>query len=76
VAEPFTDQQLRDFARRVVESCTEDIDFMGVGEQFENEWSGLPMEEFDDVQRRVHDLASSATVTVSWPDEQGGDGDV
>lgn len=64
----FTDEQLRAFARQVIESAASDPDFMGVGERFEDEWAHLSSGEFDEVQERVHDLACSATVTVSWPD--------
>lgn len=63
----------RDLARQVVLSQLDDIDYMGVGEQFEDQWADLTPEEFEAVQRRVHDLATSATVTVTWPDEQDGD---
>jgi hypothetical protein len=59
-----------EYARRYVISDTEDPDFGGVGEMFEDEWKGLTLAEFDARMRRVHDLACSATVTVSWPHEQ------
>ncbi|MFC5744766.1 hypothetical protein [Actinomadura rugatobispora] len=72
----FTDEQLRDFARKVVLSCTEDIDYMGVGEKFGHNWAHLSEQEFDDVQSRVHDLATSSTVTVSWPGDQDADAEV
>ena len=69
----YSNEQLKDFARKVIEECASDPDYMGVGEQFEETWADLTPDEFDDVQSRVHDLACNAIVTVSWPDEQDGD---
>lgn len=69
---PYTAEEYAE-ARQVVSNATEDIDYMGVGEQFEDKWSGegLTNDQWDARQKRVHDLAESATVTVSWPDEEG-----
>jgi hypothetical protein len=65
----YTDEQLRDFARKVIEVDVQDPDFMGVGEQFEDEWADLTQEEFDEVRSKVHSLACSAIVTVTFPGE-------
>lgn len=56
-------------ARAVIETATEDIDFMGVAEQHDDAWSHLAPEHEHLIHLRVHDLATSATVTVTWPDE-------
>jgi hypothetical protein len=64
----YTTEQLKNWARKFIEECAADLDYMGVGEQFEDEWADLPEDEFGKVQRAVHDLACAATVTVSWPD--------
>lgn len=66
----FTDEQLRGFARNVITSCTEDIDYIGVAEKHEAQWAGLDEADRDRVHRAVYDLAVSATVTVSWPNEE------
>jgi hypothetical protein len=58
-----------EWARRVVISQTEDPDFLGVGEMLEDDWKGLDEKTRDEVHERVHDLACSAKVTVSWPHE-------
>lgn len=71
----FTNDQLRDFARRVIESATEDPDFAGVAEQLGDEWDHLAEDEFDRVHRAVHDLARAATVSVTWPCEEPADAD-
>lgn len=62
----YTDEQLKDFARQVIEHDASNPDFMGIAEQFEDEWTDLPADEFEQVHRRVHDLACSATITVTW----------
>lgn len=56
-------------ARAVIECAAEDIDFVGVAEQHEDAWSHLAPEHERLIHLRVHDLATSATITVSWPDE-------
>lgn len=38
---PFTDDQLKEWARQAILSARADIDYMGVGEQFEDEWAHL-----------------------------------
>lgn len=68
----YTDQQLRDFARKVVEVDTQDPDFIGVSEQFEEEWADLPQDEFEEVHSKVHSLACNAVVTVTFPGEPTG----
>lgn len=56
-------------ARQVILSSAEDIDYCGIGEQFGDDWKaeGLTEAERDARQHHVHDLATSATVTVTWP---------
>ncbi|WP_242892600.1 hypothetical protein [Actinomadura litoris] len=66
----YTDEQLKDFARRVIQDRAADIDFGYVGEMFMEEWADVPEDEFDKVKTAVHDLTMSAAVAVSWPDEQ------
>ena len=66
----YTDEQLRDFARKVIEVDVQDPDFIGVGEQFEEEWAHLSPDEFDEVRSKVHSLACSAVVDVTFPGEQ------
>lgn len=58
-----------EWARKVVLSHAEDVGFMSVGDQLGDEWGDLSEDEWDERQTRVHDLALSATVTVSWDDE-------
>lgn len=70
----YTDEELKGFARKVIEADIENPDFMGVGEQFEDEWAHLDEDEFHQVQLDVHNLACAATVTVSFPGEQSEDG--
>ncbi|WP_433330079.1 hypothetical protein [Spirillospora sp. CA-294931] len=69
----YTEEELREFARQVIESKTEDPDFIGVAEQFEEEWADLDEAALDEVHRKVYDLACAASVTVFWPDDQTGE---
>ncbi len=58
-----------DAARRVVLSQTENIDYGGVGEHLGPEWLDireLTDEQWDIVHNEIHNLALSATVTVTW----------
>lgn len=58
-----------EWARTLVEDAAEEIDFMGVGERFEDAWADLSVEEFDARRERVYDLATKkAVVTVTFPD--------
>jgi hypothetical protein len=63
----------RALAIRIVESETEDIDFLGIGEQIEgwhpDEVAAMPFEVFGKLHRLVDALASKAVVTVEIPDE-------
>lgn len=60
-------------AKRIVIAETEDIDFLGIGEQIEgwhpDEVAAMGEEAFDKLHRRVDDLAGKAVVTVEIPDE-------
>lgn len=70
---PFTDEQLKKWAREAIkETASHAADWGGIGEQFEDEWSGLSEVDFDRARQRVYDLIVSATITVAW-DEPGGD---
>jgi len=66
----------RALAIRIVESETEDIDFVGIAEAIEgwhsDEVAAMPEEDFDKLHRRVDELASKAVVTVEIPDEVAG----
>jgi hypothetical protein len=64
---PYSDQELRVFAGRVIMSKIDDVDFVGVAEQFEDEWETLGAEQHDTVHRLVFDLVHSAAVRVTWP---------
>jgi hypothetical protein len=64
----------REWARALVEDAVEGIDFMGVGERFEDAWAELSPEEFDARQERVHTLATKANVTVTFPETERGQG--
>ncbi|WP_141576081.1 hypothetical protein [Actinomadura sp. WMMA1423] len=66
----YTDEQLKDWARKYVVEAASELDFVGVGEMFEEDWEPFDL-DFDatqDLMRKVHDLACAATVTVTWPD--------
>ena len=66
----YTDEQLRTFARQIVQADVEDPDFIGVAEAFDEEWTDLPSDEFDEVHRAVYDLACSAVATITFPGEE------
>lgn len=58
-------------ATAVIESATEDIDFIGMAEQHDDAWAHLSPEDYEKVHRRVDKLVSAATVTVTWPEAGG-----
>lgn len=66
-------QTVRDFARRAILSAADEVDYLGIGEQFSDE-EGWPDEEsaYDAMLAAVDAERKKATVTVTWPDEQDG----
>lgn len=63
---------VRDFARRAILSSVEDVDYMGIGEQFgdDENWPQGDSLAYDAMHDAVYDAVGEATVTVSWPAEQ------
>lgn len=62
---------VRDFARRAILSAAEEVDYIGIGEQFGDD-ENWPAEEdaYDAMHEAVNAEWKKATATVSWPDEQ------
>jgi hypothetical protein len=68
-------QLVRDFACRAIQSAaTDDVDYIGIGEQFGDE-DNWPTDEvaYEAMQNAVYEAVGKATVSVSWPDEQSQD---
>lgn len=63
---------VHDFARRAILSAVEDVDYIGIGEQFgeDENWPQGDSLAYDAMHDAVYDAVGAATVTVSWPDEQ------
>jgi len=61
---------VRDFARRAILSSAEDVDYIGIGEQFSDD-ENWPTEEtaYDAMLEAVDAERQKAIVTVSWADE-------
>ena len=66
-------QTVRDFARRAILTAADEVDYLGIGEQFSDE-EGWPDEQdaYDAMLAAVDSERRKATVTVTWPDEQAG----
>jgi hypothetical protein len=60
----MTDEEIREFAREVVEDHATDIEFMSVWELYDA-WHAEEISKEDAI--RVHDLATKARVTVWLP---------
>lgn len=72
---PYTDDDLRAEAARQHAALTEDPDFMGVGEQMDDEgWRSLSADDFDAAQRSIHDLITGAADISEWAIDLGADG--
>lgn len=68
---PITEASLRAYARQLVVSATEDIEFLTVVECAEDEFD---RELTDEEAREVADLAQKAKVVVYLPDDEGYEG--
>lgn len=80
---PYTDDDLRAEAARQHATLTEDPDFMGVGEQMQDQevtpgggvaWDDFRDETFDAAQRSIHDLINGAADVSQWAINLGADG--
>jgi hypothetical protein len=72
---PYTDDDLRAEAARQHKTATEDPDFMGIGEQMDDEpWTNLGDHDFDTAQRAVDDLLGDAADVSRWAIDLGADG--
>jgi hypothetical protein len=72
---PYTDDDLRAEAARQHATLTEDPDFVGVGEQMDDEeWRSLNADDFDAAQRSIHDLINGAADVSEWAVNLGADG--
>lgn len=72
---PYTEDDLRVEAARQHVALTESPPFKGVGEQMDDEeWRSLNADDFDDAQRRIHGLISSAADVSEWAVNLGADG--
>jgi hypothetical protein len=72
---PYTDDDLRVEAARQYVALTEDPDFMGVGEQMDDEeWRSLSADDFNSAQRKIHDLINGAADVSEWAINLGADG--
>lgn len=64
---PYTDDDLRAEAAHQHYNATTDPDFVGVGEQMDDEtWRSLSEDDFDAAQRSIHDLINGAADTSEW----------
>lgn len=63
---------VRELAAEAVLDAAREIDFMGVGEQFEDHeaFQGLSPEDFTALQTAIHRAATRATVSVEFGDER------
>jgi hypothetical protein len=80
---PYTDTDLRAEAARQHATLIEDPDFMGVGEQMQDQevtpdggvaWDDFRDETFEAAQRSIHDLIASAANVSEWAVNLGADG--
>ncbi|UDM00046.1 hypothetical protein [Streptomyces longhuiensis] len=85
---PYTDADLRHEAARQHAGCSWDPDYMGVGEQMSDQpcpptdepgpglhtWGDLTRDEFDEAQRKIHDLINDAANVSAWAVQLGADG--
>ncbi|ELP62832.1 hypothetical protein PV735_11220 [Streptomyces turgidiscabies] len=80
---PYTDDDLRAEAVRQHHSLTEDPDFMGVGEQMQDQeivpdggvtWDDFSEGTFEAAQRSIHDLINGAANVSEWAVDIGADG--
>lgn len=80
---PYTDDDLRSEAARQHKALTEDPDFMGVGEQMDDEvipsdpestWGDLDEVDCDAAQNAIHDLITGAADVSEWAVRLGADG--
>ncbi|MGW1300390.1 hypothetical protein ACWD5R_11340 [Streptomyces sp. NPDC002514] len=72
---PYTDDDLRAEAARQHAALTEDPDFMGVGEQMDDQtWRSLSEDAYDAAQRSIHDLINGAADVSEWAVNLGADG--
>lgn len=71
MAETYTDQQVKDWARRYLLAAAGDLDYGLVGEMFEEDWEpfGLDFAGYTELMRKVYGLACNAVVTVTFPGE-------
>lgn len=64
---PYTDTDLRAEAARQHAGLTEDPDYVGIGEQMDDEiWRGLSEDDYDAAQRSIHDLINGAADVSEW----------
>ena len=72
---PYNDEDLRAEAARQHAVLTEDPDYVGVGEQMDDEmWRSLNEDDYDAAQRSIHGLIEGAADTSEWAVELGADG--
>lgn len=72
---PYTDDDLRTEAAAQHYTATTDPDFMGIGEQMDDEtWRNLNEDDFDTAVRAVDKLLGSAADVSRWAIDLGADG--
>lgn len=80
---PYTDDDLRAEAARQHHTLTGDPDFMGVGEQMQDQevtpgggvaWDDFSDKTFDAAQSSIHDLITGAADVSEWAVNLGADG--
>lgn len=81
--QPYTDDDLRAEAARQHHTSVEDPDFMGTGEQMQDQeitvgggvaWDDFRDETFEAAQRSIHDLITGAADVSAWAVNLGADG--
>lgn len=72
---PYTDDDLRTEAAAQHAALLRDPDFMGIGEQMDDEtWRSLGPDDFEAAQRAVDDLLTNAADVSEWAIDLGADG--
>lgn len=68
MAQPLTQEQIREHAEEIILAHTEDIETLTISEMLVDALEGASDEEHDRVVREVADAISEADVIVTWPD--------
>ena len=72
---PYTEDDLRTEAASQHAALLRDPDFMGIGEQMQDEtWRSLSEDDFEAAQRAIDDLLTNAADVSEWALNLGADG--